>query len=144
LLDSEASGRVPSFGPLSPDVVATETLALALQPSQDLVLPKQCHINKYADPTCWPQISARTVRRLQTAQPMSCRALDGPRTVVVSRGHAIKIEQGVVDVVYKPVGGGSSAPRQLSAGTVVALAGPLPLLVSPSPAAPDARAVVCL
>ena len=118
LLDSRRSGRIPSPKPVPPNQKATATLALVLQAS-----PEQ--------------------------RPRSCRTLVGPTELVLHKGDSLTARTGAIDIIYLPVGGARSDPRQLSSRptgasskTVIARAGPLRLVVSPTDAG-NRTAVVC-
>jgi hypothetical protein len=110
LIDNFRAGRLPSPGPRTPDQMATETLNLVLKVTGD------------------PPRNARTRR---------CRPLDGPSAIVMRADETLFVKAGIVNAVYAPTGGGRSISKQLPwnilSRSVVALAGPLRLLIAPPP-----------
>jgi hypothetical protein len=73
--------------------------------------------------------------------PTSCRPLLRPAELVLRKGHALTVKAGAISVVYLPVGGGRSRPRQLSNTSELAHAGPLRLLLLPTSLL--TQAVIC-
>ena len=76
------------------------------------------------------------------SQPVTapCRNLKGPTAYDLQDGDRITIARGAVDAVLRPVEGGESQPLRIT-GSRVALAAPLPLVLTPSRAGP---ARVCI
>ncbi len=72
---------------------------------------------------------------LQPSNPpetLVCHALLGPTARVLEKGEAMTLRGGTASLVYLPVAGVPSTPKPLKPGTVVALAGPLHLRITPS------------
>jgi hypothetical protein len=113
LLDNRRTGRLPSRTARTPNYIATATIALVLQPSL-------------------------------TAQPTKCRRLVRPTGLVLRKGDSLTAKTGVINLIYLPAGGGRSLPRRLAQSkSVVALAGPLRLLLVAPPRLDKQGAVVC-
>jgi hypothetical protein len=106
LRDGVRSGRVPEPGPTTPNAVATITLKMAL---------------------------ARTTKPVRAAR---CEVLRGSVQQVMQTNQTITVKQGTLVVVYRAPSGGQSRAVRFQAPssgdlTLVARAGPLPLLMRP-------------
>jgi hypothetical protein len=81
------------------------------------------------------------------AQSKRCRPLNGTTVLVMRPNETLTVKAGVVRIVYAPTGGGHSVPLQLPPNklsrSVVALAGPLRLLLVPLPGTDPRAIVVC-
>jgi hypothetical protein len=120
LIDNLRAGRIPDPGRRTSGEIATETLNLALKRADNLS----------------PIVRTR-----------HCRTLAGPTVVVMRANDSLTVKAGIVRIVYAPPEGGRSVPRQLPpnvlARSVVALAGPLRLILVPLPATDPRAIVVC-
>jgi hypothetical protein len=120
LIDNFRAGRIPDPGPRPPGEIATETLDLALKRADNLA----------------PDVRTK-----------HCRTLDGPTVVVMRANDTLTVKAGIVRILYAPPDGGRSVPRQLPpnflARSVIALAGPLRLILVPLPGTDPRAIVVC-
>jgi hypothetical protein len=126
LLDNLPSGRIPAGPRQTPDEIATETISLALQARDRVAL------------TLGPRYGGG-VHRTDTCSVLA----GGPATRVLAQGDVLTLKSGSAYVVYLAENGGRSQPRRLALGrAVVALAGPLPVRITPYPAS-SGRSVLC-
>jgi hypothetical protein len=82
------------------------------------------------------------LRRTLAPPKGDCVTLTRPITRVLRKGDVLGVRSHAVDVVYLPADAVSSLPRRLPIGSLVALAGPLPVRIVPVPHS-GKPAIVC-
>ncbi|MDQ1455596.1 MAG: hypothetical protein QOH28_1216 [Actinomycetota bacterium] len=79
----------------------------------------------------------------KTPQTTRCHPLLGPTSRVLEKGETITLRSGNASIVYLPDAGVPSTPKAFAPSTLIALAGPLQLRITPTSTTGNSSATVC-